>query len=323
MVVGRDPASDVQLADKTVSRRHALLQIDEDRVRITDLGSTSKTRINGAALVRDVPSTLEAGDLVRFGKLEMTFRATAPPPARPEPKAPAKPPAAPPPAAKAAKPRAARPSRERTAPSAGAGPWKVVAIVLAFVVVILLAAFLATRGNEAPAPVVLEEPAAAPSDEPPEPEADSTSPAETKPEPPPEPEPKVDRAPAGALPPGGYAPVEDFPDLLEVDGKDYFAVAVVSFGGGGVEVRGRDGRVYTLARREVTRILDRADLVRRVAVQRAGLARDDIESRLQLARWCAARYVPTEAIQLLDEVLKQQPGHEAARELRARLERDR
>jgi pSer/pThr/pTyr-binding forkhead associated (FHA) protein len=320
MVVGRDSGSDLHLPDKTVSRRHALLQVDEDRVRLTDLGSTSKTRINGAALVRDVPSTLEAGDVVHVGKLELTFHPTTPPspPGRSEPRA----------RAKAGKPKSARPKRERATASSGAGPWKAVAVGLAFVVVVLLAAFLATRGNEPPTTVVLDGSPETPPDERPEPgTGDASKPGpeeqaepEPQPEPEPEPEPETERAPAGALPPGGYAPVEDFPDLLEVDGKDYFAVAVVSFGADGIEVRGRDGRVYALARREVTRILDRADLVRRVAVQRAGLARDDVESRLQLAQWCAQRYVPTEALQLLDEVLELQPDHEAARALRARLE---
>lgn len=355
MVLGRDPVSDIHLPDATVSRRHALLQVDGDRVRITDLGSTSSTRINGAALVRDIPSTLEAGDFLHLGKLELTFHTTPPPapkpavapaPAKPKPEPRPKPKTEPKPAARAPKREraAARARKPETAPASGSGgPWKMVAVGLAFVVVALLGAFLALHGQDREQPVVITEPP----DTGPEAGVEQKMPDERKPEtatetapapetgrkpepgaadaetPEPDAKPAAPRAPAGTLPPAGNAPVEDCPDLLEVDGKRYFAVAVVSFDKGGVDVRGRDGRIYGLARREVTRILDRADLVRRIAAQRLGLPAGDVAQRLALATWCAERYAPVEARQLVDEVLALSPGNEQAEALRARLQEER
>jgi len=79
-VVGRDAAvSDLLLEDATVSRRHALVEVNGDLVKITDLGSTTGTRINGAALTAQMPSTVEPGDFVHFGQVVVTFHHTPPP----------------------------------------------------------------------------------------------------------------------------------------------------------------------------------------------------------------------------------------------------
>src|SRR5690242_569289 len=50
-LVGQSPACAVRLTDPSVSRRHAALEIAGDRLRISDLGSTNGTAIDGVAVV--------------------------------------------------------------------------------------------------------------------------------------------------------------------------------------------------------------------------------------------------------------------------------
>ena len=64
VLVGRDPGCAIVLADPTVSRRHAQLEVDADACSIRDLGSTNGTNAHG----RPVLSTrLHDGDTVTFG----------------------------------------------------------------------------------------------------------------------------------------------------------------------------------------------------------------------------------------------------------------
>lgn len=73
-VVGRDATADLSLAgESTVSRRHAQLIREGDRVRIQDLGSTNGAYVNGAK----VESSLELhdGDQVQFGAVRRRFEA--------------------------------------------------------------------------------------------------------------------------------------------------------------------------------------------------------------------------------------------------------
>ena len=71
-VIGRDPRSAVWLDDESVSRRHALISVDEQTARVKDLESTNGTFLNRAAL--DSPTVLQDGDIVRVGSLKLTFR---------------------------------------------------------------------------------------------------------------------------------------------------------------------------------------------------------------------------------------------------------
>ena len=64
VLVGRDPGCGIVIADPTVSRRHAQLEVDADACSIRDLGSTNGTYAHG----RPVTSTrLHDGDTVTFG----------------------------------------------------------------------------------------------------------------------------------------------------------------------------------------------------------------------------------------------------------------
>ncbi len=57
--------------DLGVSRRHARIDIHEDALRITDLGSANATYLNGLRLTAHQPRILRDGDEVRLGHLKM------------------------------------------------------------------------------------------------------------------------------------------------------------------------------------------------------------------------------------------------------------
>lgn len=75
MRVGRSPESDIVLADPSVSRNHALLDVLADTLIVRDAGSTNGTFVNGERVGRRV---LHAGDLLAFGKTEMRVEAAQP-----------------------------------------------------------------------------------------------------------------------------------------------------------------------------------------------------------------------------------------------------
>jgi len=54
MLVGRDPTCDIPIIDNRISRKHALLRIDPDAVRLTDLGSTNGTIRNGEPVTEEI-----------------------------------------------------------------------------------------------------------------------------------------------------------------------------------------------------------------------------------------------------------------------------
>ncbi len=73
LYVGRTQGNDLRLAHPFVSARHLVLRVVDDQFRITDLGSTTGTKIAGTLLVPLVEQALEDGDLVEVGPLKLTF----------------------------------------------------------------------------------------------------------------------------------------------------------------------------------------------------------------------------------------------------------
>ncbi|MDQ2905009.1 MAG: protein kinase [Ktedonobacteraceae bacterium] len=78
MVVGRhDPIlgiyPEINLADKTVGRRHAYLRNQQETFTIEDLNALNKTRLNGVTLTPHEERTLKDGDVLRFGSVEVRF----------------------------------------------------------------------------------------------------------------------------------------------------------------------------------------------------------------------------------------------------------
>jgi len=71
LVVGRDPASDIQLNDPHVSRKHAALRRQGDAVFVEDLGSYSGTFVNGQPVAG--ACELKPGDIVAFAGVNARF----------------------------------------------------------------------------------------------------------------------------------------------------------------------------------------------------------------------------------------------------------
>ncbi len=63
-VVGSAPSCAFQLDHRGISRRHAVIQVDPDGCRVSDLGSKNGTRVNGEAVEH---SRLQLGDEIAFG----------------------------------------------------------------------------------------------------------------------------------------------------------------------------------------------------------------------------------------------------------------
>ena len=63
-LIGQSPACEIRLSDREVSRRHAALELVGRRLRLTDLGSTNGTFVDGVAVVE---AFLRGDEIVRLG----------------------------------------------------------------------------------------------------------------------------------------------------------------------------------------------------------------------------------------------------------------
>lgn len=70
LTVGRDPSSDIFLNDMTVSRSHAVLELEEGSVSVRDDGSLNGTYVNGLCVDQAV---LCDGDILQVGTFQMVF----------------------------------------------------------------------------------------------------------------------------------------------------------------------------------------------------------------------------------------------------------
>ncbi|MDF1700491.1 MAG: sigma 54-interacting transcriptional regulator [Planctomycetota bacterium] len=69
VTIGRDPAAEIPVDDRTLSRRHCRVYAGADGWRVTDLGSRNGTFLNGSPILDD---RLEAGDAVELGETKIT-----------------------------------------------------------------------------------------------------------------------------------------------------------------------------------------------------------------------------------------------------------
>ena len=71
-VVGRDPETSIWFDLPGISRYHARIIIEGDRVIVEDLGSKNGTRVRGDLIT--ARTNLADGDEIRFGSMNLTFR---------------------------------------------------------------------------------------------------------------------------------------------------------------------------------------------------------------------------------------------------------
>lgn len=75
LLVGRLPKCDIVLDDGSVSSQHARLHLEEDLLRIVDMGSTNGTRVNYASI--SDPTYLLDGDTLEIGNVSFTVDGTS------------------------------------------------------------------------------------------------------------------------------------------------------------------------------------------------------------------------------------------------------
>jgi len=71
-VIGRDPAADIWLDARGISRRHARIVVTDAQALLEDAGSKNGTWLKGSRI--ESAQMLTDGDEVRFGSVSMTFR---------------------------------------------------------------------------------------------------------------------------------------------------------------------------------------------------------------------------------------------------------
>lgn len=73
MVIGRDNSADIVLNDQSVSRKHAKLTKEGDKVKLTDLGSSNGTVLNGKKISPGDSAYLTKEDMVKLGNSILKF----------------------------------------------------------------------------------------------------------------------------------------------------------------------------------------------------------------------------------------------------------
>ena len=77
VLLGQSPVCTLRLSDSQVSRRHAAIDVTAGRIRITDLGSTNGTLVDGVSIV---DAYLRGGEVVRIGATTLQVERVTPPP---------------------------------------------------------------------------------------------------------------------------------------------------------------------------------------------------------------------------------------------------
>ena len=67
---GRKADNDIQIADPYVSGKHGLIEIADDGLFVTDIGSTNGTMLNDAKLSPNMRTAITTEDVIRLGSME-------------------------------------------------------------------------------------------------------------------------------------------------------------------------------------------------------------------------------------------------------------
>lgn len=73
VTIGQGSQNEVVLADDSISTRHARVEYDAGGWRLTDLGSTNGTYVDGVRLAPEIPTPLAPGAVLRLGALTLVF----------------------------------------------------------------------------------------------------------------------------------------------------------------------------------------------------------------------------------------------------------
>jgi pSer/pThr/pTyr-binding forkhead associated (FHA) protein len=71
---GRRAENDVRITDPYVSGQHGQIEVTEEGIFLTDLGSSNGTVVNEAKLVPNIRTTITPEDVIRLGSLEFQVR---------------------------------------------------------------------------------------------------------------------------------------------------------------------------------------------------------------------------------------------------------
>ncbi|MBS1717432.1 MAG: FHA domain-containing protein [Armatimonadetes bacterium] len=75
---GRKDGNDIVIADPYVSGKHGIIEIADDGLFITDIGSTNGTMLNDAKLVPNMRTRFTPEDVIRLGSMEFRVVVSAP-----------------------------------------------------------------------------------------------------------------------------------------------------------------------------------------------------------------------------------------------------
>jgi hypothetical protein len=71
--VGRTSENDIAIPEYSVSKRHCIIARVDGEYRLTDMGSTNGTIVDGMPLVPQKPRRLRGGETVSLGRLMLVF----------------------------------------------------------------------------------------------------------------------------------------------------------------------------------------------------------------------------------------------------------
>jgi len=75
---GRKAENDVHIPDPYISGKHGTIEVAEDGIYITDVGSSNGTMLNDAKLVPNMRTNLTPEDVIRLGSMEFQVRINSP-----------------------------------------------------------------------------------------------------------------------------------------------------------------------------------------------------------------------------------------------------
>ena len=73
ITVGRTSENDIAIPEYSVSRRHCIISRVETEYRLTDMGSTNGTIVDGVPLTPRKPLRLRGGETISLGRLMLVF----------------------------------------------------------------------------------------------------------------------------------------------------------------------------------------------------------------------------------------------------------